>query len=133
VPKLGLRAFEESNMPIGLFFKQSEHGGKLFIVNDLLEPLLNHTFIWCLKNAAGDILSQGSQRIDAGSDSIAEIADIAYEWRQGEYYILKIILEDETGAIIAKNIYEDFNNHPDHPKGHSYRLSHETGARLYNA
>ena len=134
VPKLGLKAFEESNMPIGLFFdyKEGKTAG-LYIVNDLLTPLAEHILHWDVKDSAGNTLDSGAMKVDVEADSIQRVRDVNVQWKKGEVYAINLTLTDRDGNIAAHNCYDDPLNHPEHPKGHSYRLSHELGARLFHA
>lgn len=130
LPKLGLKAMLESNMPLGVFLKYSaDHADAVYAVNDTLEDLGPVTARWVVTDGRGSVRVRGEACIHLGADAIAKACDLQLAAGQGRIDVALELIRD--GKVIAANRYEDLFTMPQHVKGHPSRISHESGTRLY--
>ena len=131
VPKKSVKVMDESNQPLGIFMEHKDKPEAIWIVNDLPYPAGICHAEWVVSDAAGREILRGSRTADIGVDCAVRAADLSFDVRPGEVYRVSLILKDNSGKILAKNIYHDAFNHPPHPKGHPNRLDQGLGMRVY--
>ena len=131
LPKAGLDAMLESNMPLGLFLKYSkDHIDGIYAVNDDLEALGDVQAQYLFTDENGDVIATETFDIELGADSIVHVCD--KEFKIGDYKQLNCaLLLIKNGRVIYSNHYEDIFNMPEHVKGHPHLLNHEVGMRYF--
>ena len=133
LPKAGLTAMLESNMPVGVFLKYNgDHTDAVYAVNDNLEALGEVQVKCVFTDREGRVIVSEEKNVDLGADSIACAWNIELKAAEHECVNCALILSRE-GRVIATNHYEDLFHMPEHVKGHPSRISHELGMRLYFA
>lgn len=132
LPKKGLDAVLESNMPVGIFLKFKDELYGIYVVNDYDEALGNCQAGYLITDENGEEIVSGMKNIIIGADSIEEIWEFEESIQKGSVYHVSLWLEKD-GKILAKNQYHDVFYMPEHTPGHPVRMSHETGCRLYQA
>ena len=133
LPKAGLTAMLESNMPLGVFLKYNgDHTDAVYVVNDNLEAMGEVQVKCVFTNREGCVIASEEKTVDLGADSIVRAWNIELKAAEHECVNCALILSRE-GRVIATNHYEDLFHMPEHVKGHPSRISHELGMRLYFA
>ncbi len=132
-PKEGLKAFEESGQPLGVFMEYKDKPVAIWVVNDLLEAFPGCTVEWVVSDASGLEIISGNKEVDIAEDSSIRLCDFTFKLKDKENYTVSLFIRDETGKLLATNTYQDAFNHPGHPKGHPGNMSHELGMRIYDA
>ncbi|MBD5395728.1 MAG: beta-galactosidase [Lachnospiraceae bacterium] len=130
IPKKGLMAMLESNMPVGIFIKYNDKIDAIYVVNDLPNDLGVCTAFWHITDSHKNTLSIGEQEIYLRKDEKVLVTELGE--RFGNTLNVSLILRKDKD-IIAHNQYEDIYHMPPHPDGHPSRMSHEFGVRLYFA
>ena len=130
IPKRGLDAMLESNMPVGIFVRHKGSLGALCAVNDYDRDLGACRARWTVTGAGGETLLEGEKTIDLPADSRVEILDFA-GWTCSGPADVALTLEQSDGLLLAHNLYRDIFRYPKHPAGHPAAMSHELGMRLY--
>lgn len=129
IPKKGLQAMLESNMPTGIFLKYRDRLDAIYAVSDLPEDIGACTAVWHITNAAGRSLCRGEREIYLGCDARVLVTELDGQFE--DVVNVRLLLK-QGDKIIASNHYEDVFHMPEHPKGHPGRMSHELGMRLYD-
>lgn len=129
--KPGIRAFLESNQPIGLFYRALGENKGLWVVNDTPQAYRNCTLGFSATGENGEIVAQERIAIDVEADSIDCALAVALDEKELVGGELRICLRGPDGAVIAENVYLDPFVHPVHPSGHPWHFSHTYGLRLY--
>ena len=132
LPKKGLQAVLESNMPVGVFLKHLDRIDGVYAVNDNDEPLENCTLRLLLTDSDGLDLFTAQYIFTLGADTCLKVAD-APEYTVPENGIVNASLVLTQGdRVIARNRYHDILTVRPHVAGHPGRMSHEYGMRLYS-
>lgn len=132
LPKAGLDAILESNMPIGVFLKYKDKLNSIYAVNDLDKEVGVCTAQWVITDGNHKVIAKSEKEINLGKDSIVKVCDLDIDVSQFESINVALLLIKD-GEILAANHYEDVLNMPEHVKGHPSRMNHEFGMRLYFA
>lgn len=130
IPKKGVEAMLESNMPVGVFLKYCEQLDDIYVVNDLQENLGTCEVFWHVVNDKGETLEKGTREIEINADSIALVK--TFQKRFEDTLSVFLVVKKEQ-KVLCRNHYEDLYHMPEHVKGHPGRMSHELGVRLYHA
>lgn len=130
IPKKGLDAMLESNMPVGIFLKYKETLDAVYAVNDFRQELGNCTALWHIVDGDGNTLEKGEREIYIGQDERVLVKEL--NGRPAEKVSVYLVLK-RGERLLARNHYEDVFHMPRHPQGHPTRMSHEFGVRLYHA
>lgn len=133
VPKAAEKALRESNQPVGVFMQHKDRPEALWVVNDRAYGFGMCRLCCTVIDGAGRLVSEKTLETNVGEDCVSKVCDFGFEADPALKYRVTLTLTDESGDIIAKNIYDDPFNHPPHPKGQPGRASHYFGMRLYNA
>lgn len=131
IPKEGLKALLESNMPLGIFMEYEDGPIAIWLVNDMLETYKGCTAEWTVTDHDGLMLMEGSKEIDIAKDSIIRLCDFSFSIKTDTKYNILLSIHDSKGKLITSNTYINPFHHPVHPKGHPDRMSNELGMRLY--
>lgn len=133
LPKPGLDAMLESNMPTGVFLRYNDvKMDSIFAVNDLLTPIGDCTVEWVISDGQSHVLCKGAQEIHLGADSRVKVCDLDFDAAPYERVDVALLVH-QNGETICTNHYEDVLHFPKHIEGHPSRISHELGMRLYFA
>ena len=130
LPKKGLAAMLESNMPVAVmvkFGKESIDG--IYLVNDYLHGLGQCTLEWTIVFNK-DRKEMGKKNIEITQDSLVLVEELNISRVNQPEVDIYLVLKRE-GKILTTNHYEDIFNQPEHVKGHPHRMNHELGCRLY--
>lgn len=132
LPKDGLDAMLESNMPTGIFLKFNEKLDGIYAVNDLLTPIGSCTVKWVITDGKGNVIQKEEKQIEIGADDIVKVCDLNVDTSSFDRVdVALVVLKD--GEAVCSNHYEDLFNMPEHTHGHPSRITHEMGMRLYFA
>ena len=132
IPKAGLDAALESNMPIGIFARYNEERiEEIVAVNDTTEDFEPCVAEWMLTDGEHNILMSEKKAVSIPKDGIISVRTLHYDLKSKEVLNLSLVLMDKEERVIAKNRYSDIAHMPEHVKGHPSRMSHESGVRLY--
>jgi hypothetical protein len=126
----GLKALEESNMPVGIFMEYKDAPVAIWAVNDRLEPLGECKARWFV-TAGGEEVSKGESVLKVGADCRAKVCDFKFTVDAAKKHRVYLELVDGEGQVVTKNVYDDPFHPPKHPEGHPQRMEHELGMRLY--
>ena len=133
LPKKGLDAMLESNMPQGVFLKYSrDHVDGIYAVNDDLEEIGDVQVKYVFTDGDGKVIVSGVHDLHMGADSAVHVCDVALKAEDHDVVNCALLLM-KNGRVIHSNHYEDLFHMPDHVEGHPDRMSHEVGIRLYFA
>lgn len=133
LPKAGLDAILESNMPLGLFLKYNgDHTDGIYAVNDDLEAVGEVEARYVFTDADGNVIASETHTLQLGADDIVHVCDVNIKAEEGKCVNCALILT-KNGKVIYSNHYEDLFNMPEHVKGHPHLLSHEVGMRYFFA
>ena len=127
----GLKAFEESNQPVGIFMDYKDAPGPLWAVNDTLADLGECTASWLVTDESGAEVTRGSAPVRLGPDSRARVSDLKFPTRPEAAYRIVLDVRAPDGRELARNLYRDPFHHPHQPQGHAERMDHEIGMRLW--
>lgn len=131
LPKHGLDAMLESNMPVGIFLKYSrDHIDGVYAVNDDWEALGDVQATVIFTNPEGRTVLKKTVDFCLGADTKKEVFAERIE-REAYPHLNCALLLTQNGRVIASNHYEDLFVMPEHVKGHPERMSHEIGMRIY--
>jgi len=130
LPKEGLDAMLESNMPIGIFLKYKEMLDSIYAVNDLPTAVGDCIAKWVFTDGKGNILSRGERAISLDADAIVKVCALEEDF-SAEARVDAALLLMRGEELLCSNHYADLFHMPEHVKGHPSRMSHETGMRLY--
>lgn len=134
IPKKGLQALYESNMPLGVFVKYKDKLDGIYVVNDLDDSYNNCTLQWTIiDHATGKMVCSDTKQIDIAADSITEAKSLGIKNTDNKNWNVALKLLDKKGVCIAKNTYQNIFYLPNRVDGHPQRMSHELGMRLYRA
>lgn len=133
MPKLSLKAFEESSQPIGVFLELKDKPVALWAVNDTLASYPGCTVEWVVSDQTGAEVLAGTQAVDLGEDCAVRLRDFSFEILPDVRYRVGLFVYDRAGTLLAKNSYDDAFGHPAHPAGHPGNISHEFGMRTFTA
>lgn len=125
--KPGVKAFLESNQPVGVFYSADS----LWVVNDRLEDLDNCTLYYSIQDEDGEVIGQGNIPVKVAADGLVKAGNIGGHIDTGRRVRIFLRLLDAQRRCLAWNRYDDPFHHPEHPKGHPMRFSHTLGLRLY--
>jgi len=131
VLKLGLKAMEESNGPLGVFMEYKDKPVAIWVVNDLPETYAGCVVEWTVTDGAGKLLLDGRKTVDLSEDCAVRLCDFAFDVDASETYRICFDLKDGEGNRLARNVYDNAFRHPAHPKGHPGDMSHELGMRVF--
>lgn len=131
LPKEGLKAFEESGRPLGVFMEYKNEPVAIWVVNDLLQAFPGSVLKWLICDADGNNVAEGSKEVDIGSDSAIRVCDLSLKLKADTHYNVILQLQNASGKMLARNVYKDAFVHPPHPQGHPDRLDEELGMRLF--
>ena len=133
LPKAGLDAMMESNMPLGVFLKYNrDHVDGIYAVNDDLEALGDVQVKYVFTDEKGDVIASETYSLQLGADDAVHVCDIDLK-AEGRKQVNCALILMKNGKVIFANHYEDLFNMPEHVEGHPHRMSHEIGMRLYFA
>lgn len=133
LPKRGLDAMMESNMPVGVFLKYNDdHVDGIYAVNDDPEALGEAELKYVFTDENGDVITSGVCSLTLGADDAVHVCDIPLKAEDHKCVNCALILMKDN-KVLAANHYEDLFNMPEHVEGHPERISHEIGMRLYFA
>lgn len=127
--KPGIRAFYESNQPMGVFLKRGEGRQELWVVNDLLERFDGCTLCCLALDEGGAEIASVRINLDVTPDSLSRAGELRLK-ATGRVSV-RLTLTDASGQVIARNEYDDALRDPAHPTGHPGHFSHTFGLRLY--
>lgn len=130
LPKKGLQAVLESNMPVGIFLKFKEQLDAVYVVNDYNYPLGNCRAGYSITDENGAVIAEDVKEITVEEDSLVKIWDFDGNIHSGKVYHVALWLEQD-GKLLARNEYHDVFYMPQHTPGHPVHMSHETGCRIY--
>ncbi|WEV67312.1 hypothetical protein OZX72_08790 [Bifidobacterium sp. ESL0769] len=120
------------NQPIGVFFEQTAHCIKsIKAVNDSNHILANVEVSWKIFDQDAGKKIENRTTITLGNGDVTDVSTLDIT-DNGHRWDAELSLQDSSGTVIAENTYADIFNHPQHPKGHPNRISHEYGIRLYS-
>ena len=131
LPKEGLKAFEESSQPLGVFMEYKDKPVAIWVINDLLQAFNKCVLKWTVCDDDGNKVTEGSRTIDVGSDSAIRVCDFSLDLKAGRHYDVILQLDHSSGEVLTRNVYRDAFVHPPHPEGHPDRLDEELGMRLF--
>lgn len=132
LPKPAYEEVERINQPVGLFFdRQAERVSGLVAVNDSSRDLGEVAITWCISDSMDQEVSAGSASINLPASSKVRLDQVSLIDDHGSLSA-RLTMTDARGRELARNVYGDVFGHPEHPKGHPERLSHEFGVRLYS-
>lgn len=133
LPKRGLDAMMESNMPLGVFLKYNgDHVDGIYAVNDDPEALGEVELVYVFTDENGDVIASNTCSLTLGADDAVHVCDIDLKAEDSKRVNCALILMKQ-GKVLYSNQYEDLFNMPKHVEGHPERISHEIGMRLYFA
>jgi beta-mannosidase len=127
----GLRALEESNLPIGVLMEYKDAPVALHAVNDSLEDLGEVVARWRVTLDNLEVVTEGARGIRLGPDSHVRIGDLAFAVNPDRVYRVVLDLASKDGRPLAHNDYVDPFHHPKCPKGYPQRMDQELGMRLW--
>jgi beta-mannosidase len=128
----GLRALQESNMPVGVFMEYEQNGPvALHVANDLLTDLGTCQVRWVVSNSKDQTIAQGAHSVNVGPDSHQRVGDLRFPVEKSVEYRVFLTLHAADDRQIASNVYPNPFNPPPHPHGHPQRMDHEIGMRLW--
>lgn len=130
LPKKGLQAVLESNMPVGIFLKFKDQLDAVYAVNDYNYPLGNCRAGYSITDENGTVIAEDVKEITVEEDSLIKIWDFDGKIHSGKVYHIALWLEQD-GKLLARNEYHDVFYMPQHIPGHPVQMSHETGCRIY--
>lgn len=120
------------NQPVGVYLDQTAHHiNGIVAVNDYPGKIVDSAVSWCLINRGTQLRIKGESTLDLMSDAVNNIETIDLD-DDGSVWDAHLAVRNTNGKIIATNEYSDIFGHPDHPKGHPDRISHEYGVRVYS-
>ncbi len=132
MPKKGLQAILESNMPVGIFLKYGKDSLEgVYVVNDKIEDLQDCTVRWTIRNMDGRSIQANEAKVTIGGDSLLKVVDLTNYQAPYPGLSVSLALFAPNGDLLAKNDYEDVFEMPEHIEGHPSRMSHEYGVRLF--
>ena len=132
MPKPGLNAMLESNMPLGIFLKfNGEEACEVYAVNDSYEARQGIVAKCVFTDANGNVIFSREQTLDLQEDTRALVCCPNITRADCETLHCALMLF-QNDTLIASNHYEDLFNLPPHVQGHPHRISHELGMRLFN-
>jgi len=132
LPKYAVRAFEESNQPLGILMEtKKEEPVALWAVNDLLRDFPGATAFWLIIDDCGEVIQRESRNLDLPANGKVKVADYDFVPVAGRQYTVRLELRDGDGKLLAKNLYEQAFNPPPHVKGHPTYVHHGIGLRTY--
>ncbi len=130
LPKKGLQAVLESNMPIGIFLKFKDKLDAIYAVNDYSYPLGTCQVGYSITDEAGKVVAEDVKDIVITEDSLTKLWDFDGTIHSGNVYDVALWIEQD-GKLLARNEYHDVFYMPEHIPGHPVHMSHETGCRIY--
>lgn len=132
LPKYAVRAYEESNQPIGIFMETKKHEPvAIWAVNDLLKAYPGAVASWEFTDETGACVWKGKTVLDVTANGREKVTDATFCPEQGHEYTVCLELRDCDGNLLAKNLYEKAFNPPAHVKGHPDYVHHGIGLRTY--
>lgn len=132
LPKYAVRAFEESNQPIGILMETRKHTPvAIWIVNDLLKAYPGAVAAWQFTDDLDKCVWDGEAMLDITANSRIKVTDIPFVPVEGREYTVTLELRDREGKLLARNLYEAAFNPPEHVKGHPDYVHHGIGLRTY--
>ena len=132
LPKVGLKALMESNMPVTVMTKFGRDMiDGIYAVNDYQYALGKCEVEWTIKYSDSQF-KRNSKAIEIDKDCIILVSELGIKKVDNDKVDMSLILRKE-GEIIAVNHYEDIFNQPSHVSGHPGRISFELGCRIYGA
>lgn len=132
LPKYAVRAFEESNQPIGILMETKKHEPvTIWVVNDLLKTYLGAVAVWEFTDETGSCVWNGETVLDVTANGRVKVTDVYWHPEGGREYTVRLELRDSEGRLLAKNLYEKAFNPPEHVKGHPTYVHHGIGLRTY--
>ena len=130
LPKKGLQAVLESNMPIGIFLKFKDKLDAIYAVNDYSYPLGTCQVGYSITDETGKVVAEDVKSIVIAEDSLTKLWDFDGTIHSGNVYNVALWIEQD-GKLLARNEYHDVFYMPEHTPGHPVHMSHETGCRIY--
>ena len=133
VPKYAVRAFKESNQPIGIIM---ETNGKIpvavWAVNDLLKNYDNVRACWQITDEKNNLVLHGENKITLLKNSLVKVIDLDFKPDHQSEYVVSLKLFDENGGMLSENLYEKAFNPPEHVPGHPYQMHHGIALRMFD-
>lgn len=132
VPKKGLDAILESNMPLGIFIKYKDNIDGIYVVNDSYTAIGECQVKWVFTDEHDNIIEKLEKTIILGSDCLVKVTEFTKDFSVYSKVNAALIIEKE-GVILATNKYYDMLHMPIHTPRHPSRMNHELGMRVYYA
>ena len=130
LPKAGLTAMLESNMPICVMVKFGpETIDGICVANDNLAALGECQIEWTVRYKDGESF-KGQVILNIDGDSLTPVCALGISKVEQEFVDIYLVMKKD-GEIIATNHYEDIFHQPPHVRCHPSRISHELGCRIY--
>ena len=130
VPKKGLLAMQESNMPVGVFLKHRDRPDEIHLVNDYPYELGECTVSWRVEDRKGGVLCEGETVADVPADCNLTVYRFEKDLPDADVCFLPVRQGETT---VCANEYHELLRMPPHVEGHPERMDHELGCRLYSA
>ena len=130
LPKKGLDAVLESNMPIGMFLKYNKKLDAIYVINDYPYEIGECRALWMITDGQRRVILKEQKDIFIGSNTVEKVTDLNVKILPNIQINVALTLQ-KGDKVIAKNNYHDVLNMPAHIKGHPSRMNHEIGMRLY--
>ena len=130
LPKKGLQAVLESNMPVGIFLKFKDKLDAIYAVNDYSYALGICRVGYSITDETGKVVAEDAKDIDIKEDSLTTLWEFDGTIHSGSVYNVALWIEQD-GKLLARNEYHDVFYMPQHTPGHPTYMSHETGCRIY--
>lgn len=120
------------NQPVGVFLDQTKQFIQgIVAVNDRPQVLENAHVSWRINKRDGETLFSGERMLDIDCEKAVIVEHLRVE-NTGDVLDATLLIRDESGNLVASNVYSDIFGHPDHPTGHPDRISHEFGMRVFD-
>jgi len=132
LPKKGLEAVLESNMPLGIFARFKDTLDEIYVVNDYNYALGDCMVSYSIADENGKEVAGETKEIFIKEDCLVRAWKLDKSICKGRIYNVSLCIE-QNGKILHQNHYNDIFYMPEHTQGHPTRMSHETGCRLYQA
>ena len=130
LPKKGLQAVLESNMPVGIFLKFKDKLDAICAVNDYSYALGICRVGYSITDETGKVVAEDAKDINIKEDSLTKLWEFDGTIHSGSVYNVALWIEQD-GKLLAQNGYHDVFYMPQHTPGHPTYMSHETGCRIY--
>lgn len=130
-PRSALQALQSASQPVHVMLEYTAAGPvAVWVVNDLIRPLLHCLVEWQVLDQQGSIVTRGSAQEDIPAQRAHRVTLLTWQVDQKASYTVLLRLSHRD-QILDENRYDDLFHLPPRPRNYPWRFDPLLGMRCY--